>query len=386
MYSQSVHPHFNMYARPQPPDPCVLISNGEVSSASVIIQRRRRDSDSPQEIPIAQHRHDIEMSSPPFLGRYSQLPPSPYQQPAVRLTPKMVMTPLKNIQVPHIQVKPIGAGYHPEPPKVHQTPPKYQPSAPPVASHTTALPANTRPNYKGMNQQEMAESRDAFAAQFRILRQRFPDWKIEVPPDSCSLDQIHDIYEGYVKDILISSDCNQWKIYLVLMFLAVETLAIKFLGLDMHGFTAAQVKIMNRYDQILVELGERHYVQGGSGWSPEAKLIMTAAVNCLVFVLIKFFARSIGGDMMVSDIQAMVDNLIGGGNQGAPEKDRFGVPVIPEAAGGIPELLGKFVGKDLNIPSMIANFGNKFTGGIKPGAGDAPKSKPKKKMRANFGG
>lgn len=317
--------------------------------------------------------------------------------------------------IPVVDVRPIGAIYPASPqqgsqqgslpgnsPSVNQNPAGSQFAAP----FANTLPTNNngpikppRPNYAAMTVAQQGEMRSQFRAKFGILRQSFPQWQVVDPPESATLDQWHDIYEGYVRQIIVSLNCNQWKVYLVIAFLAIEVFCIKVLGLDARGFTMSQVKIMNRYDQVLVELGEKYYVQGPSNWPVEARILMMAAFNGVIFIAVKYLSKWLGGDSMASGIQSVVDQFLSGGNLfGAPvQRDAQGIPIPPgmapqqaaspqpgapqpAASSGLDGLAGMLSGlmngqggSQVDLTSMLANLGNAITSNMRPaGSTQAP--------------
>ncbi len=266
-----------------------------------------------------------------------------------------------------------------------------------------------RPNYAAMTPAQQEDMHTTFRTKFGILRQSFPQWNIVDPPASATLDQKHDIYEGHVRQIIVSLNCNQWKVYLVIMFLAIEVFCIKVLGLDARGFTMSQVKIMNRYDQVLVELGEKYYVQGPSNWPVEARIIMMAAFNGIIFIAVKYLSKWLGGDSMSGVVQGVVDSYLGGGNLFGQQvqRDQMGIAVPPGMAqapapgaqptpgagaapggagdimGGLQGILGQIMGGaggapgapgggGFDLTSIIAQVGTALTGNMQPRPGGVP--------------
>ena len=307
--------------------------------------------------------------------------------------------------VPTVNVQPIGAMYPTSPqsrsvdgarsdagtPSTTEVP-QFAPGINLTTVGNTTMPARpSRPNYAAMTPAQQAEMRTQFHTKFGILRESFPQWQIVNPPESQTLDQIHDVYEGYVRQIIVSLNCNQWKVYLVIMFLVIEVFCIKVMGLDARGFTMSQVKIMNRYDQVLVELGEKYYVQGPSNWPVEARIIMMAAFNGIIFIAVKYLSKWLGGDQMAGTIQTVVDQFLSGSNLfgQSVQRDQFGIAIPPGAApasaqpgapasapaqsqaqdpmaniGGILQGLmgGGGAGGQVDLTSLIANVGNALTG------------------------
>lgn len=319
--------------------------------------------------------------------------------------PTLAMPPVPALpSIPIVDVRPIGS-IHPASPVPRQ--PMLAAAAeqvlPSQAQYGISVPGGpgtvpvrpSRPNYLAMTPAQQEDMHTTFRTKFGILRQSFPQWNIVDPPPSATLDQKHDIYEGHVRQIIVSLNCNQWKVYLVIMFLAIEVFCIKVLGLDARGFTMSQVKIMNRYDQVLVELGEKYYVQGPSNWPVEARIIMMAAFNGIVFIAVKYLSKWLGGDAMSGTIQGVVDNFLGGGNLFGQQvqRDQMGIavppgmaqPGVPGAApgvappgdnslGGLSGILGQLMGGNgapggFDLTAILSQVGTALTGNMQPRPG-----------------
>lgn len=319
-------------------------------------------------------------------------------------SPPPLAMPFVAPSIPIVNVRPIGAmgsQYTQQEPPQNTYVPLVQGTwsqAPSTQNFgASSLPVRPqRPNYGVMSDQQRGDVFVQFSAKYGILQTSFPAWNIVPPPTTWTLDQVHDDYEAKVKQIIVSLNCNQWKVYLVIMFLAIEAFGIKVLGLDFRGFTMSQVKIMQRYDQVLVELGEKYYVQGASNWPIEARIMMMAGFNGVIFIAVKYLSKWLGGDAMSGNLQGFVDQFLGGGNlfsAGTQQRDQFGIPVVPgtvpnaataqeggpvpstEAANPLGALGGMFSnfmnqgtagGAPTDMSTMLANLGNMFTSNMKP--------------------
>jgi hypothetical protein len=315
-------------------------------------------------------------------------------------TPHFAIPPPR-AEVPQLNVRPVGIVGT----ATTQRPPEAAPEATPPPAVTgynpnvqQAAPTAPRPNYSAMSEDQQADMRNMFRAKFGTLRASFTEWNIQDPSDTMSLDKIHDSYEGYVKQIMVSLNSSQWKVYLVIFFLAIEVFGIKVLGINFKGYTKSQVKLLSRYDRLLVELGEKYYVQGASQWSTETRFIMMAGFNAVIFCVVKYLSKWLGGDAMAETIQGFVDQMMGGGSMftsSGPQKDENGLTIVPSESvkqqaasqgndstgglasllgggdgGGIASMLGSLMGGGggesasgggMDMSSMIANVGNMLT-------------------------
>lgn len=313
---------------------------------------------------------------PPPLPVFGQVVASdsrPHPRPP---TPQQMAVPQRHLEVPHIDVRPVGM--HPASPKVVPPPPGLQTQS--FAQVLTQPPAQTpqaptRPNYATMTPEQKAGMRMKFNFKFDSLREAYPAWKIESPPADADLDQIHDVYEDYVKKIMIALNSSQWKVYLLLMFVGIEVFGIKVLGLDFRGYTMSQYRLMSRYDRLLIELGERYYIQGASQWSIETRFFVMAATSAAVFIFAKYLAKWLGGDAMAEQIQGAIESLLGQGpmfSGQSAQRDEHGIPVVPgqEAAEAAKAEASSSAGPSggFDLSALLSSFGS-MMGGKGSGSG-----------------
>ena len=198
-----------------------------------------------------------------------------------------------------------------------------------VGPVTTLPGVRVRPNYSLMSSEQQAEMHTQFRVKFGILRSSNTDLVVVDPPENATLDQKHDMYEAYIKQIIIKMNCTQWKVYLVISFLVIEVFVIKVLGLNASGYTRSQLRIINRYDQMLAELGEKYYVSGVSSYPVEVRLAGLALMNAVVFIGVKYLAGYLG-EGMAETIQDGIDNLLMGGISSTNvARDQYGIPIPP---------------------------------------------------------
>ena len=254
-------------------------------------------------------------------------------------------------------------------PEVNIRPQLSIPSSPAQHRSTTSTePA--RPNYNSMSASQQADKRNMFKFKFGTLRMNYPNWNIQDPSDDTSLDQIHDLYENYVKQIMISLNSSDWRKYLVGLFLGMEIIGIKIFKLDIAGYTMAQLKSINNYDRLLIEIGEKYYFQSESNWPIEAKFMFVAIKSFLMFCGFKFLSKYVGGAEMFEFIQSLFDgaNNVNFDKSPAKQLDEVGIPipVTKPDGGGLMNMLGSFMGgqdggNGGGVTELIAKIGNAFT-------------------------
>ncbi|EQD66514.1 hypothetical protein B1A_08113, partial [mine drainage metagenome] len=86
---------------------------------------------------------------------------------------------------------------------------------------------------------------------------------------------------------------------LMLGWLAVEVFC-SYLGLNLTGYTQNQMQSINRYDHLLLEMGENAYKNIGnvitykSDWSPELRIVFVSLVSAGLFALVKLLSGILG--------------------------------------------------------------------------------------------
>jgi hypothetical protein len=205
-----------------------------------------------------------------------------------------------------------------------------------------------------MSAVEQAQHRATFRTRFGILRTAWPRYHIPDFPDTLPLEQIHRQYQVYVRHIHVGQEADQYKVYLVIAWLIFEFIMSK-MGLNAGGFTVVQMRSMNRYDRLLIELGEENYSSKGeekSPWPVWARILFMSLVNLAAFVVIKMLSGYIGEGMATTIVDTLSsylsgtpaqpgEVLFGGQSTGAPTPNPNPLPGV-------------------DIPSLIGNLGSMF--------------------------
>ena len=110
-------------------------------------------------------------------------------------------------------------------------------------------------------------------------------------------------YETVVKQVNVDSNIENYKSYLVTGFYIVEYVLGYWLKFDMQDFTKQQILNMNKYEHLLIELGEKSYVPEGSKWPVEVRLLFTIVINAAIFIITKMVMKKVG-----SNLFGMMDN------------------------------------------------------------------------------
>jgi hypothetical protein len=234
-----------------------------------------------------------------------------------------------------------------------------------------------RPDYAKLTMEQEIYMRTQFRAKFGILRTSYPEWNIQDPDERMTLDQIHDVYEYYIRQIMVSKETGQYKVYLVIFFMFIEVIGVKLLKLNMSGYTMSQLRIMNRYDTLLAELGEKWLVSSGSDWPVEARLLMMATFNAVIFIAVRYLCSWMGVDGLAETIQNFVDSMLNGPGQGNNNNLTYGgyPGQNPMSASGAPPkpptpVIGKTEsGAGNPLDGIASAFSGLFGGGNNASAG-----------------
>lgn len=123
---------------------------------------------------------------------------------------------------------------------------------------------------------------------------------------------MNELYERYVRQIKVSQESGQYKVYMVVFLMVIEVIGVKFLKLNMSGYTMSQLKIINRYDALFIELGEKWLVSGGSNWPVEARIIMMMLFNAVIFLVVRYLCSWMGAEGLADTLQGMIDSMLNG--------------------------------------------------------------------------
>jgi hypothetical protein len=220
------------------------------------------------------------------------------------------------------------------------------------ATNPTA-PQDVMPSFSSMSPSEQARWHADFNVKFATLRKIFPDYDIPYFDESVGLDIKWEHYNRYSKQIKIDQSVTSYKVYLIIFHGMIEAFCVKLLGMDFLGYTTQQMNMIANYELMLIELGEKSYVGGGSSWPVEVRIVLMSLFNAIVFFAIKLLSSYLPG--IGSVIQNIVNSFLTNQDpqeylQRAQEAGEEGLPDINQGSG-------------FDIGSIINGLGNVFGGG-----------------------
>jgi hypothetical protein len=257
------------------------------------------------------------------------------------------------------------------------------PSAPPVTVQEEQKQSTTGQRVND------AKIRADYRVKFGILREAYPNMNIPEPQESATIEEIEAAYKQYIKRIHVESSVEQNKIYLLILWLLIDVVGTRFFKLPFHGrYVKSQFKYMQKYQMLLIELGERNYSEGGGeGWSVEFRLLAMAIFHGVIFALVQLLASKLGGagaanEQMADQLRDVIDNFLTQ-NKGTDvlrraeqaSSDQPVPPPVPENPAPPMGDLGAMIG---NFAPMLMNL---FGGGD---AKTATEEKPQIKRPTTF--
>jgi len=284
-------------------------------------------------------------------------------------------TPVKISRPPTVRACTPPPAFRVQPTIINSPPPK------PLSPHQRSGYGETFYSLEGLTRDQEIYLRQEFKVKFGILRNNYPQWGVIDPPDSLTVIQLNELYERYVRQIMVSKESGQYKVYMVVFLMVIEVIGVKFLKLNMSGYTMSQLKIINRYDALFIELGEKWLVSGGSNWPVEARIIMMMLFNAVIFLVIRYLCSWMGAEGLADTLQGMIDNMLngpavfsgannvptGGNNAPMPGSVPLGASVPPPTDSGNPidniaNAFGNFFSNNAgNIGEKIAQIGTVFS-------------------------
>lgn len=168
------------------------------------------------------------------------------------------------------------------------------PDPPPVEQITKTFGDN-RPNVHQFENYEFSKDEDdrkrELLFKFNRLKKTYP--KVDIPEFNMmsNHENMKRTYESTMKNLAIDSSVETYKSYLMMGFMVCE-LVLGRVGFDMEGYTQQQTLWMNKYEKMLIELGEKSYVPASLSKLPvEVRLIGLVIFQTTIFVSSKIIAK-----------------------------------------------------------------------------------------------
>lgn len=246
-----------------------------------------------------------------------------------------------------------------------------QPNRREVMQLPRIIGAIPRPDYDSMPPNRIAIYVADFHVKFRILRQSFPELNIPNFDNINDVNQLHSYYERYLHLINSESNTDSYRNWLVLFWGMIEFAGWKF-NLPVSGYTVNQIARSNKYNRLMIQLGEKNYLNFGQGWPIEAQILLMMGKQLVFFMglkLIMNFMDAGAANNVMNAVEQYIDGRPAPGATAQPADPNAPVPPPPSSsAGGLGGIISGIMGggNGLNgggLTSLFSAFGNIFNGG-----------------------
>lgn len=170
---------------------------------------------------------------------------------------------------------------------------------------------------------------------FEILKRKYSN-KVEIPEftELSDLTLMKRTYDRILRNVSLDGSVETFRKYLYALFMVTEWVCVSLLNLPLGGFTKSQTMSANSYDNLLIELGEKHYSPTGSKFPVEVRLLWAIVMNAGLF----YFSKKMFGDVSNDTVTGsdIIGLLFGGSVPGSkPSQQSQPQQQAPSKRGGM---------------------------------------------------
>jgi Family of unknown function (DUF5767) len=169
----------------------------------------------------------------------------------------------------------------------------------------TTLQRKVIPDISRNNVQDDEDLKRELLFKFDLLRKSYKTANIPEFTIHSDYSTMQRTYDSTIRQVNVDSNIETYKSYLITGFYITEFVLGYWLKFDMQDFTKQQIVNMNKYEHLLIELGEKNYVPEGSKWPVEIRLLFTILINAAIFIITKMVMKKIGGSLFGTPDESM---------------------------------------------------------------------------------
>jgi len=132
-----------------------------------------------------------------------------------------------------------------------------------------------------------AKELDEYLWRFRILKKAYPHRSIPEFNHLSDLTIMKDTYHRMVREIRLDKKLSTWQKILIYGAKGTEYISTNMLGIDIEGFATSELAEIDKYNELLIELGDRPYTNIGGSLPVEMKLIFMMMTQAGIFYMMK---------------------------------------------------------------------------------------------------
>ena len=148
------------------------------------------------------------------------------------------------------------------------------------------------------NRENEDEEKRKLLFRFDMLRNSYPNSNIPEFTIHSNINDMKQSYENSLRRVSIETNADTYKKYLIGSFMLIEYGLGHYLHFDMEGFSQHQIKNMNSYERLLIELGEKSYIPENQQYPVELRLLGLIVINTTIFVTSKVIMQKTGADLI----------------------------------------------------------------------------------------
>jgi len=137
--------------------------------------------------------------------------------------------------------------------------------------------------------------KEEYLWKFRILKKVHPTRVFSEYNEHSDLQMMKSDYERTIKMISLDDSVDSYRAYLTMSFFALEFISTRWLGIDLGGFAKAQVSSMDKYERLLIELGEKRRETWTSNLPVEVRLLGMVLLQAMIFYITKSLGDNLFG-------------------------------------------------------------------------------------------